>query len=381
MRLVDALVPAQLREIGRRGNEHYRRTATLEGVMKRYEEALGLGSREAAPSVRVHHVLPSLDLCEDVVRRALTVDALLKDAGFETTIDALPSDRGPIPKGSLLALHSSRDEDLERALAFDGEIVLFHDVPSFMLADANVARLAPRLRLAFATDEQSAMFLRDYGARHVEVLPFAVGMRCWDVAPDDETLAEFGDGRVNCLFAGRLEEQTCVEQLIAAFAFLLSLDVDARLVIVGSLDSSVSYHQHFLSMVAEHQLGERVRFVAPTDPRAIVAAYETATIFWSMSETRRAQCCFVDAISFDVPIVAYAAAHIASLMQESGLLFNTKDDLLRSAALAKLVARDPELRSRIVASQEARRPEFIPRAFVEYERLPELLGRVAVAAG
>jgi hypothetical protein len=134
-------------------------------------------------------------------------------------------------------------------------------------------------------------------------------------------------------------------------------------------------------MVAEHQLGERVRFVAPTDPRAIVAAYETATIFWSMSETRRAQCCFVDAISFDVPIVAYAAAHIASLMQESGLLFNTKDDLLRSAALAKLVARDPELRSRIVASQEARRPEFIPRAFVEYERLPELLGRVAVAAG
>jgi glycosyltransferase involved in cell wall biosynthesis len=206
-------------------------------------------------------------------------------------------------------------------------------------------------------------------------------MRCWDVDPDADVLAEFGDGRVNCLFAGRLEEQSCCEQLIAAFAFLLSLEVDARLVIVGTLDPSLRYHRHLSRMIAEYKLDERVRCLSPSDPSVIAAAYETATMFWSMSEARRAQSCFVDAMCFDVPILAYAAAHIVPLLQEGGLLFNTKDNLLRAAALAKILARDAELRSRLIAAQDARRAAFVPTAFVEYDRLPQLLGRVRAAVG
>ena len=381
MRLVDALVPAQLAEIGKRGNDHYRRTATVDGVMARYEEALRLGSGRGSKGVHVHHVVPSGDLCDDLVRRALTVDARLRDVGFETTIDTQPQARLPIPKGAILALHSPLQEDLERALAWEGDLVLFHDTASFMFADADIARLAPRARLAFASDEPAANFLRQYDVRDVHVLPFAVGMRCWDVDPQADILTELGDGRVNCLFAGRLEEQSCCEQLVAAFAFLLSLEVDARLVIVGVLDPELRYHAHLLRMISDYKLEERVRFLSPNDPGAVSAAYQTATIFWSMSETRRSQCCFVDAMAFDTPILAFAAEHIGPLLDEGGLLFNTKDDLLRAAALAKLVALDAELRSRMVAAQEERQSAFLPTAFSVYERLPELLGRVAVAAG
>ncbi len=380
-RLVDALVPTQLAEIGKRGNEHYRRTATVDGVMERYEDALRLGARPAQPAAHVHHVLPSADLCDDLVRRALTIDARLREAGFESTIDTQPEARIPIPKGAILALHSPLQGDLDRALAFGGDLVLFHDTASFMFADVDIARLASRVRLAFASDEPAANFLRQSGARDVKIFPFAVAMRCWDVDPQAGLLDELGDGKVNCLFAGRLEEQSCCEQLIAAFAFLLSLEVDARLVIVGTLDQEIRYHQHLLRMVSDYKLEERVRFLSPTEPGAVSAAYQTATIFWSMSETRRAQCCFVDAMAFDVPILAYAAEHVVPLLQEGGLLFNAKDDLLRSAALAKLVARDPELRSRMIIAQEARRAAFVPSAFAEYEHLPELLGRVGVAAG
>ncbi len=380
MRLIDALIPAQLDELGRRGNEYYRRSATVEGVLQRYESVLRLNEDPARSLGHVYHLLPSLDLCDDVVRRALTVDGRLRAAGSASTLDAQAHNRGPIPEGAVLAVHSPLAEDLQRAFEFEGEVVLFYDRASFVLAEPAVKALAPKLRLAYATDDGAAESLREAGAREVAVIPFTVGMRCWDVDADSATLAELDDGKINCLFAGRLDEQSCVEQLLAAFAFLLSLEVDARLVVVGVLEPALRYHGHLLRMIADYKLEERVRFISPGDPAAAVAAFETATIFWSMSESRRSQSPFVDAMWFDVPILAYAAGHLRPLLDQGGLLFNGKEDLLRIAALAKLLARDPELRAQVIGAQDERRSSFIP-APAEYARLERLLGRVRVPAG
>jgi len=381
MRLVDTLAPAQLVALGERGNAHYHLTATAEGVMKRYETVLRLDEPVREASATVYHLLPSLDLGEDLVRRALTVDEGLRAAGCVTTLDAQPRNRGPVPEGAVLALHSPLEEDFRRAIEFDGDVVLFYDESGFAMADEAIAILAPKLRAAFALDERGAELLRAAGVRDVEVLPFALGMRCWDVDPAEDVLAALDDGRVNCLFAGQLDEQSCCEQLLAAFAFLLSLEVDARLVIVGTLDPSVRYHGFLTRMISDYQLEERVSFISASDPAAIAAAYRTASLFWSMSEGRRSQSCFVDAMWFDVPILAYAAEHISPLLGEGGLLFTSKEDLLRTAALAKLLARDPELRSRVIAAQDVRRDAFAPSEIAEYERLGRLLGRVEVAAG
>jgi glycosyltransferase involved in cell wall biosynthesis len=381
MRLVDTLAPAQLVALGGRGNQYYRRMATPEGVMERYEAALKLGPRAAGPqNAQIYHLLPSLDLTEDVVRRALTVDGWLRERGVQTTIDAQPKARGPLPDGMVLAIHSPLAEDLERATASGGDVVLFYDSANFMMVERAVRQLAPKLRLAYAADEVAAEFLRSAGAREVEVLPFAVGMRCWDVDPDPALLADLDDGRPNCLFAGRLEEQSCCEQLISAFAFLLSLEVDARFLIAGAFDPANRYHAHLATMIAEYRLSERVRFIRTTEASALAAAYRTAHIFWSMSEGRRSLSSFVDALWFDVPILAYAAQHLAGLLGAGGLLINQKEDLLRTAALAKILLKDADLRARVIAEQEARRNAFVPSE-QDYSSLERLIGRVEVAAG
>jgi glycosyltransferase involved in cell wall biosynthesis len=381
MRLVDTLAPAQLAALGRRGNEYYRRTATREGVMERYETAMRLRTRPQFSTARVYHLVPSLDLVEDVTRRALTVDEWLRGAHCATTIDAQPRNRGPLPDDAVLTVHSPLPEDLERAAAFAGDVALFYDAGAFEGADDGVRALVPNLSLAFATDERSAEVLRNAGARDVEVLPFVVGMRCWDVDPDPDVIDALDDGRVNCLFAGRLDETSCCEQLIEALAFLLSLEVDARLVIVGMLDPTLRYHAGLLTMIAEYKLQDRVRFIASTDAGAVAAAYRMATLFWSMSEGRNSLCSFVDAMWFDVPILAYASECAAPLLDQGGLLFTTKDDLLRTAALAKLLVDDASLRARLITAQEERRAAFVPEPMPGYARLERLTGRVGLAAG
>ncbi len=380
MRLVDTLSSPQLLALGSRGNEYYRRTATPEGVMERYESALKLGAHAAPPApAPIYHLLPSLDLTEDAVRRALSVDAWLRERGFQTTIDAQPKSRGPIPDGMVVALHSPVVEDLERAAASDADVVLFYDSAGFNMVERAVQLLAPKLRLAYASDAAGAAFLRSAGAGDVEVLPFAVGMRCWDVDPDPALLGDLDDGRFNCLFAGRLEEQSCCEQLIAAFAFLLSLEVNARLIVAGAFDPANRYHAHLATMIAEYRLSERVRFVRASEPSTLVAAYRSAHIFWSMSEARRSLSPFADAMWFDVPILAFAAQHLVGLLGSAGVMVNQKDDLLRTAALAKILLKDGDLRARVITAQEAARNAFVPSED-EYGRLDRLRDAARVGA-
>ena len=381
MRRVDAFDATQLAELGRRGNEYYRETATVEGVMERYETALQLKEPRAGPRGHVYHIVPSLDLTDDCVRRALTIDEWLRKHDCATTIDAQPRNRGPIPEGAILALHSPLAGDLERALAFGGDVVLFYDAARFEQATDALAELAPWLRLAYAGDEPTANFLRELGVRDVEILPFALTMRCWDVEPDPALLAELNDGRLNCLFAGAIREESCCEQLLSSFAFLLSFDVDARLIVVGALDRGNRYHADFAQMMEDYKLQERVRFLAPDDASALAAAFQAATLFWSMSESNHSQSNFLDAMSFDVPILAYATAQNAALLGEAGVLFKSKEDLVRIAALAKLLLREADLRSPVIAAQEARRAALVPDEMPEYQRLGWLLGRVRVEAG
>jgi glycosyltransferase involved in cell wall biosynthesis len=379
MRLVDTLAPAQLVALGGRGNQYYRRTATPEGVMERYEAAMKIGDRETrSQNAQIYHLLPSLDLTEDVVRRALTVDGWLRERDVQTTIDAQPKARGPLPDGMVLAVHSPLADDLERAATSGGDVVLFYDGAT--MVERAVWQLAPKLRLAYTTDEPAAEFLRSAGAREVAVLPFALGMRCWDVDPDPTLLGDLDDGRFNCLFAGRLDKQSCCEQLISAFAYLISLEVDARLVIAGAFDPANRYHAHLATMIAEYRLSERVRFIRTSEAPLLAAAYRTAHIFWSMSEGLSSLSSFVDAMWFDVPILAYGAHRLVRLLGAGGLLINQKEDLLRTAALAKILLKDADLRAHVIAEQETRRNAFVPSA-QDYSSLERLIGRAEVAAG
>jgi glycosyltransferase involved in cell wall biosynthesis len=66
----------------------------------------------------------------------------------------------------------------------------------------------------------------------------------------------------------------------------------------------------------------------------------------------------VEAMWFDIPILAYKSSAVPETLGEAGLMFTRKDDLVQVAALAKILVRDELLRSKIIKAQRQRREYF-----------------------
>jgi len=71
----------------------------------------------------------------------------------------------------------------------------------------------------------------------------------------------------------------------------------------------------------------------------------------------------VEAMWFDVPVLAYRSTATPETLGEAGITFESKDDLRAVAMLAKLLTRrggDEDLRRRTIAAGRARRAAFTP---------------------
>ncbi|HJO61613.1 MAG TPA: hypothetical protein QF571_02170, partial [Desulfobacterales bacterium] len=68
----------------------------------------------------------------------------------------------------------------------------------------------------------------------------------------------------------------------------------------------------------------------------------------------------IEAMWFDVPVLAYKSAAAPETLGQAGIMFNHKEDLVRIAALAKLVVHDGKLKKKILKTQRSRRTDFLP---------------------
>jgi glycosyltransferase involved in cell wall biosynthesis len=381
MAQVDRADAGSLPEVGEQGRVYYLMHATPDGVLDRYDEALWQLPGEpdrSDPDLRLVVQIPSRDLSDELVRRGMTLQAWAQDAGYECAL-TLSGEVSP-PSNALLALHSPQPDDFEAAIDWPGGVALAYDGQRYGDVAGLAARLLPRTRLAFARSPDEAAALRKLSAPAIEIWPFQFSMRCWDVPSDPVLSNVLADGKANCLFVGPLTSESCCEQLVGACAFLLALEVDARLVLAGEV-ADTAYVASLRAMCEEYRLSDRVVFVDPSNAAALGAAFRHASIFWSMSEGFEPRVPLVDAMWHDVPLLAYSTPATAKLLGRAGLLFRNKSDLVSVAAAAKLLIRDKVLRGKVLGAQEARRNAFTLEPAAGARLMSSLLGRVAVAAG
>jgi glycosyltransferase involved in cell wall biosynthesis len=81
------------------------------------------------------------------------------------------------------------------------------------------------------------------------------------------------------------------------------------------------------------------------------SVYRAADLFISLDESEDLGENFLQAMWFDVPIVAYRSPVAQWLVGPAGILINDTSDLLALAALAQTVVTDRALRAQIVAAQ------------------------------
>lgn len=161
------------------------------------------------------------------------------------------------------------------------------------------------------------------------------------------------DGRRTILFAGPLTETSCVEQLLAGFAFLLSFGVDARLVLAGEFDPAEGLADRFFDLVAQTQLTERVVVLDRARQDVVTACYRSADLFWSAAEDGPASE-LVGALGFGVPVFAFGNPLSRRVLGNAGLLFSDKRDPRTLAGVAALLLTDRSLRETLLEGQRRR---------------------------
>ena len=230
---------------------------------------------------------------------------------------------------------------------------------------AELKRLAQHFPVSVGASSFNAAELAASGFAQPGVLPIVVDPKKWDKPADDTLMRQLQDGKTNLLYVGRLTPNKCQDDLLLAFSHYLTIDREARLILVGAGYDSDPYYCHLIETIKRLNLTDNVMIPGQANDAQLLAFYRTAHLFWSMSEHEGFGVPLVEAMWFDVPVLAYKSSAVPETLGEAGLMFTSKDDLVQVAALAKLIVRDNLLRAKVIKPQRSRRTLFSSTAVTD----------------
>jgi glycosyltransferase involved in cell wall biosynthesis len=226
-------------------------------------------------------------------------------------------------------------------------------------------RLFKDAPFALAASEYNREEMLEIGFRRIEILPYFVTFDALRASAESEEgqeiVTRYGDDVVNILFVGRLVPNKRQDDLIRAFnAYHHLVNRRSRLLLVGSEDSASGYRMQLEVMVTALGLEEHVHMPGPVGPReGLGGYYQASDLLLCMSEHEGFCIPLVEAMAFDVPVVAYRSTGIPYAMGGAGVLVGEK----RYAVIAELIdllVQDGPMRQRVIDSQRRRLQELAP---------------------
>lgn len=204
---------------------------------------------------------------------------------------------------------------------------------------------------------KSNMIDMGYKASEIEVIPVIVPFDDYRQTPDQTMVQKMSDGCTNILFVGRIAPNKKQEHIIRAFAYYKEhVDHRARLILVGSSNQNGCYYPDLISYI--EKLGVKdVVFPGHISFAEILAIYSTAHVFLCMSEHEGFCVPLLEAMTFDVPVIAYDACAVPETMGGSGIVVDDKDPVFLSKVIKEAVTNE-KLRADIIAAQRKRLEDF-----------------------
>ncbi|HEY0100257.1 MAG TPA: glycosyltransferase [Pyrinomonadaceae bacterium] len=427
---VVSLPETELARMGARGRRYADEHADWDKVIARYEELLNdellneelsnssaqagdtpapetlhgsFAARNAGQSfAAVHQLLPDIVYGDAISGQAIQIRDYLRSRGHASEIfvkrrderleqEARLFDPALVkPTDALIYHHSIGSELTAFAVAHAGaKCLVYHNItpaeyyapyrPGFawMLETgrAHLPRLAPHFDCSVGDSSFNAAELAACGFPHPGVLPIICDPAKWKLRADPCVMERLQDGRVNLLFVGRIAPNKKQDELVRAFAHYRELEADARLVIAGEGRASDPFYTRLLADIAARGLSGHVIVTGQVTDAELLAYYRTAHLYWSLSEHEGFGVPLVEAMWFDVPVLAYRSTATPETLKDAGVTFESKDDLRAIASLARRLTRDDrDLRRRVIAAGRVRREAFTPARV--HSILDELLAQM-----
>jgi len=180
------------------------------------------------------------------------------------------------------------------------------------------------------------------------------------------------------IFVSRLAPNKRQEELIRTLAALRAcFQPEARLVLPGGWGDTETYVAGLRRFATELGVADAVEIPGSLSDRRLGDLYAGASVAVCASEHEGFGMHLLEAMAFDLPIVARAAAAVPETLGGAGILLTTTDPLVWAAVVDR-VLRDPPLRRRLVTRGRERLGDFSDAAL--QARVAEMLERLHLRA-
>jgi L-malate glycosyltransferase len=344
----------------------------------------------------VHQLISDFFFGDAISDYTLRIQNILREAGFDSEIYALRTDQkrshlcravskaqfGPT---DIVIFHVSIDSpliDYYLSLAAK-KILIYHNItPERYLVDINekLAFLLKRGReklpalstvtsLGLADSEYSRRELVECGFQNTAIMPIIVDFSKYDIKPAQRILKEYKDDYVNILFVGRLFPNKRHDDILRVFYYYQNtVTRRSRLFLPGSFVGADRYLSYLKRLAVALKL-ENVHFCGAVPYDELVAYYQIADVFLSMSEHEGFCVPLLESMYFNVPIIALKTSAIPYTLDGAGVL-TTKKDFAGLAELIGEIQSNASLRASILSSQTERLACFqepiLRRIFLEH---------------
>jgi glycosyltransferase involved in cell wall biosynthesis len=249
----------------------------------------------------------------------------------------------------------------------DGSVVIYHFSIGSDLTDRFLSLPPGVTRVVSYHNITPARYVRSLRPRLAKVL--AEGRRQLRLLAPETDLA-MGDSSYNC---AEIREAGCertvrvpllwkrpditpnkkLEDVIKAFFFYRKeVHPHSRLFLVGSFAGMERYVSSLRALTVQLDL-PGVIFTGHVTASQLVAYYRLARVFVCMSEHEGFCLPLLEAMSFDIPVLAFDAAAVPETVGAGGVVFSTKDYLM-VAETADLLAKEGSTRERLIAAGRER---------------------------
>ena len=313
----------------------------------------------------------------------------------------------PQMAGEVVILHYSIGTPLlQYLLELDIRFVLvYHNItpPRFMtglntphqqflqLGLDTLPRFVQRTILALADSEYNRQDLEQAGFTNSKVLPVPFNESDYNQPADQKVLNRYKDDFVNLLFVGRIVPNKRLEDVIKVFYYYRQINPQARLFLVGMPLSSFSPYQAWLYDLIKYLGLTDVRLTGYVTLPQLLAYYQLADVYVSMSEHEGYGVPLIESMYFDIPVLAYQATAVPYTLGQSGLQVSCKDYPLIAELIDQLITH-PTLREAIISQQRQRLSEmsmerikdkfdgYIDEIIIKFERFGEKMNKEEIQA-
>lgn len=355
--------------------------------------------------MKIINMIPILAFGDAVGNDAIAVHNCLKEAGYDSIVAAdyvderlgadiavSTDDLSFIKPEDIVIYHLSTGHILNSRFGAlkCRKIVKYHNItpPDFFFGYnketvkactagyKEAAGLSDKPEFAFADSayNKSELIRLGYGCE-IEVLPILIPFEDYEKEPDRKVLEQMNDGLTNIIFTGRVVPNKKQEDIIAAFdTYQKYYNPQSRLILVGNPELIPAYYASLKEYVKA--LGTKnVIFTGHIKFPAILAYYKSADLFLCMSDHEGFCVPLLEAMFFDVPVVAKNTSAVGETLGGSGILLPDSEPEMAAGVMNRILT-DEDLRKKVLNNQRERLKDF------DNSRIKEqLLKRIGSLAG